>query len=64
VVLFPLPVTTMRIGRGLELLPNGQEQTEKVAQLILQNWYSGEDNYRQRLLLSVKLGDMSTTRKF
>ncbi len=59
--------TTMRMGRGVELMSHGQEQngesiTSSTSELV--QWSGQLQTTVVTLLLSAKLGDISTTRKF
>jgi hypothetical protein len=59
--------TGMRIGTGLQVLPNGQEHngencSASTSELV--QWSGQLQTTVVTLLLGVKLGDMSTTRKF
>ena len=59
--------TTMRMSTGVEVLPNGQElngESFAASTSELVQWSGQLQTTVVTLLLSAKLGDMSTARKF
>jgi hypothetical protein len=59
--------TTMKMGTGVEMLPNGQEHNGEncaASTSELMQWSGQLQTTIVTLLLSAKLGDMSTARKF